>query len=83
MLTNAAAQQLTKLKSLFRVLRDERGLLQHWERLVTTLGVQGKSAHDARLVAAMRRHNLKHIYTFNAGDFRRYPGITVVAPGGT
>jgi hypothetical protein len=41
----------------------------------------GKNAHDARLVAAMRVHGLTHLLTFNAQDFRRYPGINVVTPG--
>ena len=38
------------------------------------------SAHDARLVAAMRRHGTAHILTFNEIDFRRYPEITVLTP---
>ncbi len=34
----------------------------------------------ARLVAAMMRHGLTHILTFNPTDFARYAGITVLAP---
>ena len=41
MTTNDAAQSLARLKSLFHVLRDERGILDHWERLVTSFDVQG------------------------------------------
>jgi predicted nucleic acid-binding protein len=43
--------------------------------------VKGKNAHDARLVAAMVRHGLTHILTFNAQDFSRYRGITIMTPG--
>ena len=42
--------------------------------------VLGKGAHDARLVAAMERHGLARILTFNVDDFKRYPGIEVLPP---
>jgi hypothetical protein len=51
-----------------------------WERLVTSTPVVGKNGHDARLVAAMMAHGLAHLLTFNAQDFRPYPGITAVTP---
>lgn len=65
---------------LFRLLRDERGIFAHWRELVRDGKVQGKGAHDARLVAAMHRHGLTHLLTFNKADFVRYPGITVQTP---
>jgi predicted nucleic acid-binding protein len=40
----------------------------------------GKSTHDARLVAAMRVHQVTHILTFNIQDFTRYPGINILSP---
>lgn len=73
----------TELGAMIRyatLLRDERAIYQHWQRLVTDNEVRGKAAHDARLVAAMRRHGLTHILTFNADDFRRFPGIVVENP---
>jgi hypothetical protein len=36
--------------------------------------------HDARLVASTLAHGVTHLLTFNATDFRRYPGIVVVPP---
>ncbi len=65
---------------LFRFLRDERGIYDPWRDLVRTQRVQGKSAHDARLVAAMQRHGITHILMFNVADFRAYPSITVIDP---
>jgi predicted nucleic acid-binding protein len=50
--------RIAEMKELFVLLRDERGVLAEWERLVSAHDVKGKSAHDARLVAAMRRHGL-------------------------
>jgi predicted nucleic acid-binding protein len=62
---------------LFTLLRDERGIFAIWRELVQRHGVTGKSAHDARLVAAMRRHDLTNLLTFNVADFKRYDGMDV------
>ena len=75
-----AQAEIAKARRLFPLLRDERAIFEHWERLVGAHDVKGKNAHDARLVAAMRRHSLTHILTFNAQDFSRYPGITILTP---
>lgn len=72
--------ELHQFRVVFPPLRDERGILEPWQKLVSTHHVQGKATHDARLVAAMLRHNITHILTFNADDFKRYPGIVVLTP---
>jgi predicted nucleic acid-binding protein len=80
-LTVAEAQrEMTGVRGLFALREDTPAILPEWERLVTTYQVSGKSAHDARLVAAMIVHGLGRLLTFNAGDFLRYPGIVVVTP---
>ena len=38
----------------FALFRDERGIFPVWRELVRQHDVKGKSAHDARLVAAMK-----------------------------
>ena len=73
-------ERLQRFKRLFPPLRDERGILEPWEKLVVDYAVKGKPTHDARLVAAMQRHGLTHVLTFNGSDFKRYPGIEVLAP---
>ena len=45
-----------------------------------THGISGVKIHDARLVAAMNVHGVKHIVTFDVEDFKRYPGIQVFHP---
>ncbi|MCI0331690.1 MAG: PIN domain-containing protein [Planctomycetes bacterium] len=62
----------------FTLLRDERGIFSLWRELVRQHEVKGKSAHDARLVAAMKRHGLEHLLTFNVADFQRYEGIELL-----
>ncbi len=67
------------LKSIV-LLRDERGIFANWLADVTDLAISGKRAHDARLVAAMQRHGLQQIVTFNKSDFTGFPNIAVLAP---
>lgn len=79
--TKESKQHLVSLKQMFPVLRDERGVLNRWETLVHRHEVRGKPAHDARIVAAMQRHDVTHLLTWNVGDFRRYSGIAIIDPG--
>ncbi len=67
------------LKSIV-LLRDERGIFANWLADVTDLAISGKRAHDARLVAAMQRHGLQQIVTFNKSDFNDFPNISVFLP---
>ena len=76
-----AHAELAAIQRLFRLLRDERAIYALWEQLVSSIEVHGKQAHDARLAAAMQRHSITHILTFNTSDFARYPGITALSPG--
>ena len=78
--TQDVVPHLANIKRFFPLLRDERTILEHWERLVSSHDVGGRKAHDARLVAAMQRHGLTHILTFNKDDFTRFPDITVLTP---
>jgi predicted nucleic acid-binding protein len=74
---------LAKIIQRFRLIRDERAIFDPWRRLVTQHQVLGKNAHDARLVAAMQRHGIARIVSFDASDFKRFPGVTVVDPATT
>jgi predicted nucleic acid-binding protein len=79
--TPAQAQaEIGRLKGLFTLLDDVPAIFPRWEQLVTAYQVSGKNAHDARLVAAMMVHGLNHLLTFNAVDFRRYAGLTLLEP---
>ncbi len=40
----------------------------------------GKTAHGARLVAAMQANGITAILTFDKSGFSRYPSIEVVHP---
>ena len=78
--TGVVEQALEKWATLFKLLRDERGVFGYWRELVSAYEVQGKNAHDARLVAAMQRHGVKTLVTFNTPDFARFTEINVFSP---
>jgi len=80
MTTPQAHAELVQVKALFTLLGDPPDLYPEWERPVADHGVKGKDAHDARLVAAMNRHGLRQMLTFNTADFARFPSITVITP---
>lgn len=69
-----------KCMQQFRLLRDERGIFDHWSQIVSSNQVIGKSAHDARLVAAMVKHSVPNILTFNVQDFRRHSQVKAFDP---
>ncbi len=71
---------ISKWISVFRLLLDERGILAYWRDLVLGNDVKGKNAHDARLVAAMQRHEVTKLLSFNKQDFTRFAGINVFTP---
>jgi predicted nucleic acid-binding protein len=75
-----AESDVAKCIEMFDLYRDERAIFDHWHELVVSNRVEGKQAHDARLVAAMKRHHIEFLLTFNGGDFSRYDGISVVNP---
>ena len=73
-------QAISQWLALFRLLLDERGIFKLWRELVAVHEVKGKTSHDARLVAAMQRHEVAHLLTFNRQDFLRFTRITTVTP---
>jgi predicted nucleic acid-binding protein len=76
----SAEADLKRIKTMFGFLPETPAIYPVWEGLVTRHKVSGKSAHDARLVAAMQVHGLTAILTFDRSDFARYPEIEVVHP---
>jgi predicted nucleic acid-binding protein len=75
-----AIAEVKRVQSLFQLLPDSPGLYHVWLELIEKHAVMGKRAHDARIAAALMAGQIPAILTFNARDFRRYPGITVLEP---
>lgn len=70
---------LQHLEQLFSLLPDSPDIYSDWKQLVVRYNVSGVQVFDARLVAVMNSHNVKHILFFNTSDFTRYVSEGTVA----
>ncbi|PSB17399.1 PIN domain nuclease [filamentous cyanobacterium CCP1] len=75
-----AAHESSLLKGLFTLQLDNPEIYNVWEQLVVKYKVNGKQAHDTRLVASMIAHQIPHLLTFNVADFKRFSEITTIDP---
>lgn len=73
-------RKLLLIDRLMGILHDTADTVQEWRRLVVNHSVRGVQVHDARIVAAMSSYGITHLLTLNTDDFRRFQGITVLAP---
>lgn len=78
--TDQARLAVDEFATNLTLLLDERGIFVNWLSLVTDHSVNGKLAHDVRLVAAMVRHGITNFVTFNKQDFMRFQGLVVQTP---
>jgi len=76
----AARVMIEELRKAFQVMDETPAFLPTWESLVAQHDVRGKSAHDARLVAAMKVHGITMLLTFNKQHFVRYAGVSIMTP---
>jgi predicted nucleic acid-binding protein len=73
-------RDLSKFDADFEILPDTADIFPEWRQLVADRRVLGKLAHDVRLVAAMIQHDVTHLLTFNAPDFKRFSEIETLDP---
>ena len=66
---------LSRFERLFIVLPDTYEVYKNWRELVVDYSVSGVKVHDAKIVAAMKAHNIENLLTFNRKDFKRYTEI--------
>lgn len=71
---------LKRFERLFKLLPDTEEVYQNWRELVVNHSVSGIQVHDAKIVAAMKAHNIQNLLTFNAKDVKRYTNIRAVEP---
>jgi predicted nucleic acid-binding protein len=75
--TDAEVDEILRVGTLYK---DDSLVFPWWRSIVAQYQIVGKKAHDARLVAAMLRHGVVHILTFNEQDFSRFNEVVVVHP---
>ncbi len=71
---------IDQLIERFPVAEEIPQIFSTWLTLVTENQIQGKRAHDARIVAVMLASGISHVLTLNPTDFSGIPGIAVVHP---
>jgi len=67
----AEAEGISRVKQLFCLLAETDDIHPAWGKLVLSNEVLGKTAYDARLVAAMQVHN----FTISAKSSHSIPAI--------
>jgi predicted nucleic acid-binding protein len=72
--------EIAATRGLFEILPETAQVYPTWEGLIAKYAVQGKQAHDTRLVALMIQHRVSQILTFNDADFRRFTEIRPLNP---
>ena len=60
--------QLKRFERFFNFLPDTIEVYKNWRELVIKHSVSGVQVHDAKIVAAMKAHNIENLLTFNAKD---------------
>jgi predicted nucleic acid-binding protein len=74
------AKRIKAFRNALVLLPETERIFEEWEQLVAQHQVAGKRVYDARLVAAMKVHNVTHLLTFNTDDFKSFSEITAVNP---
>lgn len=72
--------ELSIIEQVFDLLPDTIEVYKNWRELVINHSVLGVQVHDAKIVAAMKAHNIQNLLTFNAKDFKRYTDIQAIEP---
>ncbi len=75
-----ALMEIRQLREFFYLIPDSPIVFELWTELVVTHRVTGKSAHDARIVAAMKASGISRLLTFNRNHFARYTGFVLQTP---
>ena len=68
------------IERAFQLLPDNADIHREWRKLVLAHEVRGAQVHDARIVAAMKVHGVRHLLTLNDRDFARYSEIAALHP---
>jgi len=75
--TQNALSEIDNLMLNFQLLPETAQIYEEWYNLLKTYPINGKLAHDARLVAWMIVHQIKQIYTLNKADFQRFNSFII------
>lgn len=75
-----ANNSIERLLDRFPLLEDRSEIFSIWLQLISDNRIQGKRAHDIRLIAVMLAHDIDHLLTLNPNDFAVEASISVIHP---
>ena len=81
-LPDDADDAIAQIEAETVVLYDDALVYRRWRALIAKYRTTGVNSHDLRIVAALSRHGVDTLLTFNAADFRRYAEVEIVEPAG-
>jgi predicted nucleic acid-binding protein len=73
-------RRLRAIERIAVILPDSPNTYPRWKQLAEEHQVQGVQVHDARLVALMDVHGVRHLLTLNPTDFVRYRHVVAQTP---
>lgn len=80
-LSSAETENVAReIEKAFTMLPEVEAIHREWRRLVLAYGVAGAKVHDARIVAAMIVHGVRHVLTLDQAGFGRYKEVVSVHP---
>ena len=75
-----ARDEVASTRALLHLLPETAQVYPIWEGLISKYFIQGKRAHDTRLVAFMIENRVPRLLTFNDADFHQFEEIMVLNP---
>lgn len=73
-------ENVRTFRNEFTLVDDNPFVLDTLIDLVQKVTVAGKQIHDANIVATMRVHGVKHLFTHNVADFTRFSTFISLLP---
>ena len=74
-----AVQRARQLAPFFMIADETEPVMQNLFALLENVPIGGKQVHDANIVATMQAIGVKHLFTLNLADFKRFESfITLI-----
>lgn len=70
-------ENLLRFQADFNVLFEDEPTVRLWQTLLPA-ATGGKRVYDLNIVATLRRHGLRHLFTHNVGDFVAFPDLVLI-----
>ena len=70
-------RELNALLSVFTLLEETKETFSYLYDLIQKYQIQGKTIHDANIVAVMITYGIKRLVTYNTDDFKRFNEIVL------